>query len=386
MGRRSNGEGHFGKWHKGKEVYWRGIVTDETGKQHPVCRKSRTEALAEFNALKESIRNGNCIASANESVGKWLLFWFQNYYVPNTRESTAATAESNIRLHLIPALGKVPLQKLTCDHIQRFISAEQKKGTSPATIRRYLTILRSAVKHALIARRINYDPFLGVKTPKSEKPEIRSLDKDEQEKMLAHLPATTNGRAIKFLLVTGLRVSELIGLQWQDIQSDGIHIQRNIQRVKKVGEDEYEDFVNPPKTHAGKRVLPSTDEIDALLFAQRRAQIQERIKACAAWEGGQPGAGETYVFATATGKRTDRSNLTRTYKKALQEAGLPKLGIHTLRHSFATNCIQNEGKISDTANLLGHSDPAFTLRTYVHPDREGMEETMRRNSEIIRCE
>lgn len=379
--RRYNGEGNIGKFTKGGAHPWsgyRGVYTDPiTHKQRQVYGKTYAACKEKLDAALEAIRKGNYVSPNRETVASWLDIWFVNFYTQDVKKTTAATTESNIRVHLKPVLGNIPLQKLACEHIQQFSYSAIANGLSPSTVSRILAILHKAIKQAIILKKINRDPFIGLNKPKKERAEIHPLTMDEQTAWLRVVPANTGGRALRFLHGTGLRVSELVGLKWKDIQEDGIHIERNVLTIKDLKDDGYIDVEGVPKTESGKRIVPYNRAMRALLDEQRRTQRMERLKAGDAWRGGEACHPDTFVFATKTGNHADRHNLNRLYHSTLKKAGISERGVHTLRHTFATNAVQSKQiAISDLSRLLGHSDPAFTMKTYVHPDRAGMTQAM----------
>lgn len=377
-GRRYNGEGSISTYTNGPWSGYRGLYTDpNTHKQRPVYGKTYAECKKKLDAKLEAIRKGDYVAPDRETVAHWMDVWFKDFYSQEVKRSTAATTETSIRVHIKPALGDIQLQKLSCEDIQRFMRTAIDGGLKPSTVNRILNVLHEAIQQAIVLQKINRDPFIGLHKPKKEKADIHPLTMEEQAAWLRVVPNTTGGRALRFLHGTGMRISELIGLKWKDIQKDGIHIERNVLTVKDLQDDGYIDVEDAPKTAAGKRVIPYNRTISDLLEEQRRAQRIERLKAGGNWQGGEACQGDTFVFANKEGKHACRGSLSRLYHSTLKKAGIAERGVHTLRHTFATNAVQSKQiAISDLSRLLGHSDPAFTMRTYVHPDRAGMTQAM----------
>lgn len=356
---------------------WRAQYTDPiTHKQRAVYGKTQAECKAKLDARLTEIRGGVYVSPDKMTVGGWLDFWFEHFYRRSVKASTAATAESNIRVKLKPALGHIRLQKLCTEDIQRFITQQQDAGLQLSTIRRYLKVLGQALEQAIKLQRLNRNPLDGVVLPTMEKVEIPFLTRDEQTAFLAVIPKTTSGRALRFLLGTGLRASELCGLQWRDIQDDGLHIQRTNMTIKDLVEDGYINVTTPPKTNAGKRIIPLTPVLRAILDEQRLAQIAQRLKAGSAWVGADVGKGSGFIFANALGNPADRHNLNRVFHRLLEKAGLPTRGVHALRHTFATNWVQTSPDIPALAAILGHTDPAFTYKTYCHAEQRSKAQGM----------
>lgn len=371
--KRPNNDGSISRY----KDRWRGQYTDPVShRQRAVYGKTQAECKARLDAKLAEIKSGAYVAPDKITVGGWLDLWFERFYRVGVEASTAGTTESNIRVHLKPALGSIPLQKLSTEDVQGFIQRELDAGLAGSTIRRYLKLLRQSLKQAVILRRIPRDPTEGVILPKHEKPDIPFLTREEQAAFLAVIPSTTGGRALRFLLGTGLRVSELCGLQWRDVQEEGLHIERTHTTIKDLQEDGYVSTDKAPKTDAGKRIIPLTPALRSLVEEQRRFQIQQRLKAGSAWESGDPGKGSGYIFANALGLPADRNNMNRVFRRVLDAAGLTHRGVHALRHTFATNWVQTNNDIAALSRILGHTDPAFTYKTYCHPEQRSMAQGM----------
>lgn len=371
--RRPNHDGSIGRY----KDRWRGAYTDPViHKQRYVYGKTQAECKAKLDEKLAEIRTGVYVQPDKMTVEGWLTFWFDKFYRRTVKASTASATWGNIKGKLIPALGKHPLQKLSTIHVQAFVAAEMDAGRSISTIRRYLKVLNQALTQARELQRMNTDPVKGVKLPAMEKPEIQFLSRDEQKAFLSACPSTTNGRALRFLLGTGMRVSELCGLKWQDIQEDGLHVERSNMTIKDWQEDGYINITTAPKTKAGKRVIPLTPQLRALLDEQRSIQLRERLKAGSAWAIDDTGKSSTYIFANRVGSPADRHNLNRTFRGILSKAGLPSRGVHALRHTFATNWVQQNPDVVALSRVLGHTDPAFTYKTYCHADQRSMNQGM----------
>lgn len=346
--RRPNNDGSISRWRD----RWRGAYTDSViHKQRYVYGKTQAECKAKLDTKLAEIRTGVYVQPDKMTVEGWLTFWFDNFYRRTVKASTAATTWGNINGKLIPALGKHQLQKLSTIHVQAFVAAEMDAGRSISTIRRYLKVLNQALTQARELQRMNTDPVKGVKLPTMEKPEIQFLSRDEQKSFLSACPSTTNGRALRFLLGTGMRVSELCGLKWQDIQEDGLHVERSNMTIKDWQEDGYVNITTAPKTKAGKRVIPLTPKLRAILDEQRSTQLRERLKTGSAWAIDDTGKSSTYIFANRVGSPADRHNLNRTFRGILDKAGLPARGVHALRQSYTS--------LRFCAGRILHGSPAF---------------------------
>ena len=301
-------------------------------------------------------------------VQQWLDIWFESYGVPRWRPMTACAHKNNIRLHLIPALGRIRLSLLRPDHVQNFINSQREKGFSSATIRKQIEPLHGALKQAVENGLLMRNVVENAKLPKQESKEIAFLTTDEQHALLAVLPDNTQGRAIRFIMGSGLRVSELCGLRWLDIDDDSFTIRQGAQYVKESKEEIQRLVIAPPKTKAGKRTIPLTAAMMEILDQQRKGQIATRLATGFAWLGSTPGEGKMPVFATVVGTVYGRNNLARALRISLQKAGLLSRGLHALRHTFATNWVRSGADLRTLAEILGHTNVAFTMQQYVHSD------------------
>lgn len=385
MSKRPNGDGSITKYRQnGKDKGWRGRYTDPiTHKQVPVYGATQEECKAKLDAIKAAIQGGVYVQPDKILTGDWLDYWFENYYCVGSKQSSQSTTRQGINAYLKPIIGKIPLQKLTADQAQGIVRSMQKKGLAPSTIQRHIKTLKQALGQAVKAKKMPFNPADAVILPSVEKPEIKYLTLEEQQMILQHLPITTHGRAIRFLLGTGMRVSELCGLKWKDIQSDGLHVSRTNMTIKDWQADGYINVETLPKTTAGKRVIPLPAPIKAILDEQRRAQMEQRLKAGSAWEGEDPGKANGYIFANALGKPADRHNIARVFRNLCDKVSIQRRGIHALRHTFATNWVQKNPDISSLSRILGHADAAFTYKTYCHADPHSMEQGMEQMANFI---
>jgi len=370
--KRGNNEGTV---YQRKDGRWVGAYMIDTRRKY-LYTETREEAAKKLRDTLSRLDRGEYVEPSAVMVAQWLNTWLKEYAAPSVRASTYGAHEGIVRQHLIPAFTKHRLQALRTEHIQAFVNCQVKAGYAPATVKRQLATLKVALKQAVENQLLFRDPSAAVKLPKQEQKEIEFLTVEEQRVLLSALPASTHGRALRFILGTGLRVAELCGLCWDDIDRDGFHVNQVTYAVKRNGQ--YERVTNPPKTKAGKRYIPVNNKLRAILDEQRQAQRMERMKAGSAWEGDEPGKGKQWVFASAIGTPADRNNLARCLRGCLKDSGLKTRGVHALRHTFATSWVQSGSDLRTLSELLGHTNVAFTMQRYVHSDnavkKKGMEQ------------
>ena len=192
------------------------------------------------------------------------------------------------------------------------------------------------------------------------------MNEGEQIAYIKALPDTTTGRLLRFILATGLRIGEAIGLRWEDVEAQQFTVRRTIATVSNFdraeGEARTRQAVQPTKTGAGLRVIPLVPDMRQLLSRQRIAQAEERLKAGERWED------QGYCFASAVGTPLQVRNVRRVHEKVLDLSGVPCVTLHGLRHTFATRWLSLDNDIRGLSEILGHADVATTLRRYVHSD------------------
>ena len=364
MGKRPNGDGTISRYKDG----WRGRYTDpKSHQQRAVYGRTQGECKEKLDAKIASIKGGVYVPPNKLLTGAWIKSWFAGYYCINTKQSTQSTTWRGLRAYILPEIENVPLQKITPDHIQAIVRSMQSKGLAPSTIQRHVGTLVQCLEQAVSNEKIAKNPAAKITMPDGEEKEIEAFTPDEQAVLLQNLPDTTNGRAIRFLLGTGMRVSELCGLKWSDIKASEILIQRQHMTIKDWKSDGYVDIEQTPKTQP----------LRALLEYQKKAQAEERLKA------GEGYSYNGYVFATATGKAQDRNNIGRTLRSVCRRSGIPPHGVHSLRHTFATRWVQCNPDIVSLSKILGHANPAFTYKVYCHSDQDAMHKGMEQMQGII---
>ena len=375
--KRSTGEGTIRNRADGR---WEGRYTHD-GKQHSVYGRTHKECADALRAITSEIDKDTFVPASPETLETALLNFLDAKTASgewNTK--TSAVHRDNIRLHLIPALGKIPVTSLTSQDVQNFVNAQVKSGVSAITVRKRLEPLQGVIRDWFESGKLARTPLKPLHLPRVEKKEIRYLTLEEQQKLLAALPDTTNARAVRVMLFLGLRVSEVCGLRWSDVNLDGNTLTvRQAAQYVSTGKEERENgapksrlFIHGTKTNAGLRTVPILPAVKTLLEEQKRTQAQERLTAGPAWKGKRPCTGETPVFASAFGTYADRSNIARTLRNALKTAGLESRGVHALRHSFCTNWINSGADPRSLSAIAGHAKVSFTLERYCHADLDTM--------------
>lgn len=385
--KKANGEGSISKRSDGRYMARYTV----NGKRRAIYGATHEEVRVKLNEVLNDIAKATYIAPQKDTVGMWLKEWLVTYALPTVKQSTYISYEGYVRIHLGPELGNVKLTALTTEQIQRFFNKKYrgyqgKKGLSPKTLKNMYNMFNATLEQAMINNRLIRNPLRGVKLPSVTKKEIDILSAEEQALLQkaasssAELPAF----GVIFTLSTGVRLGELIGFQWGDInvKKHSIRVRRTVGRLQKVDEDgnlvakepgkaTTEILIRSPKSITSQREIPLFDELWDGLMEYRNRQY-EMFDAF-----GIDFNSNTHIFCMPTGKVYDPRTYEDLFKRTLKAADLPGINFHALRHTFATRALEAGMDIKVLSSILGHAQASTTLNLYAHalPDhkRDSME-------------
>ncbi len=334
--------------------------------------KDKREAQRTAKELNAQLARGRCglvAEKAPRTVAQALDEWFE-LYRKHFSEAFRRTTTDNIEGHLKPHLGAVPLTELTENHILRFIDqkAGGEKPLKASTLTNILSPLRRVCNLAVDAGEIPRNPLRNMgrhlgKVRRQQASEVETVSAWGREEVQILLRTAQEREPrfyplLLFLLSTGARKGEALGLWWEDVNFAGGRVA--IRRALVKGHQ------GTPKSGKGRSVPLSHD-----LAAVLRELLQQRHR-----EGLERGWPEVprWVFCSETGGPLDDRNVVRSWhrvRRAAQKQGVRPLRLHDTRHTFASHAIEHGGKsIPWLARQLGHADPALTLRVYAHVLRE----------------
>jgi integrase len=359
MAKRGNGEGSIGQY-RGR---WVARVTDAEGRRKQLYGATRKEVAKKLaDAIRD--RDGG-LPTLNDKVtlGDFLLNWLEKSVKMRNRPSTVRSYTGHIQVHLLPALGKKRLARLTPEDVEGFMQERLTAGLSPATVIRIRSTLRRALaiaqKQGLVIRNV-----AALADPPSLKGKHFKVWTAEQAREFLSF---VHGHRMEALFVvaisTGLRQGELLGLTWDDIDLDKrqLTVRRAVQRV------DGELVMVEPKTTQSRRTL-SVPQI-AVVGLQEEARWQEEMRKASAGPWNPMGL----VFPSRNGTPLDGGNVTRSFQKLLGDAGLPRIRFHDLRHTCASLLLAQGEHMRVIMEQLGHSQIGLTMNTYSHVMHEALE-------------
>lgn len=366
MARRLNGEGTIRQRKDGLyEVRITSKPDPATGKKQRISRyaKTREQALKLRSELQLQY-GSNAAVPTSLTLGEWLPNWLELYARPSVRHSTYVSYEGYVRKHLVPALGAVPLDKLVPADLQRFYLRKlQEDRLAPKTISNLHACLHRALQQAVKEQMIPSNPCDAVDLPRKEEVEISVLTREQQVKLMQESYRHRYGVFIRLALSTGMRIGEIVGLRWDDIDFTNriLFVRSTLNRLPTVdGESKTQLFVGSPKTKNGRRSIPLFDAIISDLADWRKTQEADAQLAQSAYEN------TGYVVTNEFGKPIEPRTFRDHYIRILKAAGLPHFTFHALRHTFATRAIEQGMDVKALSKILGHANVGFTLDTYAH--------------------
>ena len=272
------------------------------------------------------------------------------------KRSTFAAYVLLLDNHLIPSFGQV--SDVTEPKVQDFVLRKLDYGLSQKSVRDMLVVLRMVLKYAVKNGLMEHHE-IDVKFPtERERKEVQVLSRNSQQRIMRHLKENLSpmNLGIYICLCTGLRIGEICALKWEDIDMDSgmIRISKTIQRIYvKNGTDCHtEVIIDTPKTMNSMRMIPIPRDLRRMIHAHRRSAD-----------------GKCFLI-TNSPRPVEPRTYRNYYNKLMNELKMPKLKFHSLRHSFATRCIESRCDYKTVSALLGHSNISTTLNLYVHPNME----------------
>ena len=316
-------------------------------------RKDVQDQLAK--ALRDQ-QLGLPVRVEKQSVERFLSSWLANTVKSQVRPKTYDSYRQLIRVHVIPALGKLELTRLQPEHVQDLMATILSKGRSPRTVQYVRAVLRRALGQATKWGMVPRNVAALVDPPRVVRCEVQPFSVEEIPALMTAFEHDRLGPLYLLALTHGLRQGEALGLHWQDID-----LNERTLRVRHALQwnDGQPQFVET-KTKQSKRVIALASRVASALQLHRKTQLEARLKAGDKWRD------RGLVFCTRTGGPLQGLNVTRAFQRLLERAGLPRRRFHDLRHTAASFLLYKNVHPRVVADLLGHSEIRVTMDLYSH--------------------
>jgi integrase len=310
-----------------------------TGKRKRIVRRVKGRVIIAENLCAELIHqlnHGTYVSPSNTTMATYLTDWLKSHKV-NLAASTVATYNAIINQHIIPDLGGITITNLKPLHIQNYYT-KKLETLKPRSVQQHHSVLHKALKQAVKWQLINTNPASDVSAPKPIKKPINTLSIEQLCDLCDKLKGHPYGNLYITAAHTGMRLGELLGLRWQDIDLPVLYVKQSLSRINQ------EDHFKTPKNKKTRQVILPDEVIDVINKTKRFGEL---------------------VFCHEDGSPLNPSVVSRQFIEAAKREGY-SIRFHDLRHSHATILMQMGEHPRKVQDRLGHEDISTTMNIYTH--------------------
>ena len=299
----------------------------------------------------------------------WLIQWLENYIRPSVKVRTYERYRLIIELHIKDKIGSIKLDDLSPILLQQFItellqSGNRKtgKGLSANSVNAVISVIQSSFKTAHLLGLTKEYTADKLKRPKLKEKSVECFTLAEQKQIEQ---AILNGKkdklyGILLCLYSGLRIGELIALQWSDID-----FAKGILTVSKSCHDGKNGLIiDEPKTATSRRMIPLPKQLLPILRSVKKRSDSSSV-------------------VSANGSTVSVRSYQRSFELLLKKLKIPHKGFHSLRHTFATRALECGMDVKTLSEILGHKNPTVTLNRYAHSLMEHKADMMNRLGKLL---
>ncbi len=330
--------------------------------------KTYKEAKEKVTKCKAMLLNGEVIPEKKATCrfsyycDEWL--WLGKNRL---KESTYVKYEAVLACHIKPKLGGCMPAAITTEMVEAFTNELlHQEHLAPKTVKDVLVVLRSVLKYTA-KHTAGGLPVIDIVYPREKKKEMRVLTMEEQKELVDYLQKDmdTCKAGVLLALLTGIRIGELCALKWEavSVEEKCLRVTETMQRLKSTdgeGKAKTRIVIDVPKSEASVRTIPLTDNAVGVINKMMEYFDDSNT---------MPGHGKTYIL-TGTCHYMEPRTLQYRFGKYVKECGLTDVHFHTLRHTFATRCVEVGFEVKSLSEILGHSSTTITLERYVHSSME----------------
>jgi len=350
--KRANDEGAIFKRPNGK---WQAQITLE-GKRISKTFSSKKECRLWNRDMTMQKERGLSFIATKTSFQDYLIQWLEDIK-QSLRPTTWSQYQGVVNNHIVPILGKIKLASLSSRNIQNLYTISLNEGKGERTVVVMHAVIHRSLKMAKRQGLISINPASSVQKPKYESRIILVLDESQIHQLLSYAKTRELDVLIRLAVTTGMRLGEVLGLKWKDVDwpTPCIQVRRQLQRVKGMGL-----IFSKPKTDSGIRTILIGDRMLSLLGGHLDNQDLLRRKLGPRWRDND------LIFPSGVGTPKEPRNLIREFKALLVQANLPNFRFHDLRHTAASLMLMSNMPLIRITRQLGHAKPSTTLDIYGH--------------------
>ena len=291
------------------------------------------------------------------TTNELMTAWLDRCERKRVKPRTYSRYKGLIVRHILPELGDTQIDDLGRRQISEFLTAHQADGNlrgealSATSTNLMLTVLNAAFTYACDMELLPANPCDRIRRVPGPPSRVEAFTREEQRRLEEAIAAWEDRRlfGIRLCLYTGLRIGELLGLEWQDVDMEKgiLHIGKTVYREKNAA-GEWQLFVDRPKTAASERMVPLPGYLAEDLRIYRR------------------GARSEFVIENKKAERMSIRSYQYLFERLTEKARVRKLNFHALRHTFATRALECGMDIKTLSELMGHKNATITLNRYAH--------------------
>jgi integrase len=323
--------------------------------------RTRKEAEAALRSFAVAADEGRVVERSKRTVAEYLREWLVALR-PRVRPTTLASYEVAVQ-RIAREIGQVPLQALTPMHVETLYADLSARGgrdgraLSPKTVRNCHIVLRKALADAERLGLVVRNVAAVARPPVVRRVEQHTWSANELRRFLAAISGDRLEAAFVLLATTGMRRGEVLGLRWTDVDLPS----RCISIVQTLITVNNEVFLSSPKTAKSRRRVALDEHTMTSVREHKRRQAEDRLAAGLLWD-----TTNDLVFTDEAGGPLHPDWFTRMFNRLAQSAGLPRIRLHDLRHSYATLALQAGVHPKVVSERLGHATVGITLDLYSH--------------------
>ena len=300
---------------------------------------------------------------------EWLGIWLENYIKPSVKVRTYERYALIIDKHISMDVGKCEISELSALVLQNFITkllesgnCKTGKGLSANSVNSVISLIQSSLKTANMLGITEECSADKIKRPKLTEKPVECFSMQEQKQIESAVLSSKKDKLLGILLClySGLRIGELIALQWNDID-----LTKGILTVSKSCHDsKYGLVIDEPKTINSRRLIPLPKQLLPILKAQKKHSCSDYV-------------------VSANDKPISVRSYQRSFELLLKKLKITHKGFHSLRHTFATRALECGMDVKTLSEILGHKNPTITLNRYAHSLMEHKQDMMNKLGKLL---
>jgi len=351
----------------GKTKYGVKTPIDGGGWKYRYGFPTRKQASAEYRRRRHIIDSGGDPFPASMTFSDYAASWLAHGRADGLRPATVERYEALLRDDILPVVGHLELRTIKPAHVRAVMDGMTKRGLSPQTLVHGRAVFGGVMKQAMRDSLVETNPVAAIKRPKTQRTNKAIPTPAQVRAVLEESRGTEMEIPILLAATTGMRRSEVLGLQWADLdlKTHRVRVTRGLQRLP--GENGRELGFTGLKTERARRTVQLLPRVAERLRRHRAEQLERRLMLGEGWQDFD------LICENGTGAPVDPDTFSKTFKRLAQAADLdPRTRLHDLRHAVATQLARKGVHPHTVSAILGHSSVAFTLDVYTGDWGEGV--------------